>query len=102
MKMDDYKILPARFNVIFTSIFTHPKNKDRVLLAFLRHYLRRPSLKSDDINVSDPRIAVDDRNEKHPVIDVRITLPGLKVHLEMQLKIFGDTRDRILYYPIFP
>ena len=34
MKMDDYKILPARFNVIFTSIFTHPKNKDRVLLAF--------------------------------------------------------------------
>jgi len=98
MKMDDYKILPARFNVIFTSIFTHPKNKDRVLLAFLRHYLRKPGLISDNINVSDPRIAVDDRGEKYPVIDVRITLPGLKVHLEMQLKIYSDTRDRILYY----
>ena len=98
MNMDDYKILPARFNVIFTSIFTHPKNKDRVLLAFLRHYLRRPGLVSDDINVSDPRLAIDERGEKYPVVDIRITLPGLTVHLEMQLKIYGDTRDRLLYY----
>jgi len=98
MNMDDYKILPARFNAVFTSIFTHPNNKDRVLLAFLRHYLRKPDLVSDSINVSDPRLAIDERGEKYPVVDIHITMPGLIAHLEMQLKIFGYTRDRIVYY----
>jgi len=98
MNMDDYKILPARFNVVFTSMFTHPNNKDRVLLAFIRHYFRRPDIISDDINVSDPRLAIDERGEKYPVVDIRITMPGLIAHLEMQLQIYGDTRDRILYY----
>jgi len=98
MNMDDYKILPARFDAVFASIFTHPNNKDRVLLAFIRHYFRKPDIVSDVINVSDPRLAIDERGEKYPVVDIHITMPGLIAHLEMQLKIYGYTRDRILYY----
>jgi predicted transposase/invertase (TIGR01784 family) len=79
-------------------MFTHPKNKDRVLLAFLRHYLRRPDITSDDINVADPRLAPEERGEKYPIVDVLINLPDLSVHLEIQRLTYRDTRDRILYY----
>jgi predicted transposase/invertase (TIGR01784 family) len=96
--MDDYTILPARYNAVFTSMFTRPKNKERVLLAFLRHYIRRPDISSADINVSDPRLAPAVRGGQYPVVDVLIKLPDLILHLEIQLLTYGDTRDRILYY----
>ncbi|MDR2505049.1 MAG: Rpn family recombination-promoting nuclease/putative transposase, partial [Oscillospiraceae bacterium] len=92
------KILPAKFDKVFLTLFTNPKYKDIVALPFLRAYLRKPDLKPSDVIISDPRLASDELDEKHPIVDVFITMPTELLHMEMQFFVTKETLDRFFYY----
>ncbi|MDR1261916.1 MAG: Rpn family recombination-promoting nuclease/putative transposase [Oscillospiraceae bacterium] len=95
---DNRKILPAKFNNVFLTLFTNPKYKDTVVLPFLRDMLSQPNLRSEDVNISDPRLPSDELEEKHPIVDVFITMSREILHIEMQFFVTKETLERFHYY----
>ncbi|GHU70220.1 hypothetical protein AGMMS49992_02200 [Clostridia bacterium] len=95
---DNRKILPAKYNKVFLALFSSEQYKEKVLLQFLRSYLKRPSLEADEITIGDPRLPIEDISEKSPVVDVLIHVPDGIIHIEMQFCVNNETRDRLFYY----
>jgi predicted transposase/invertase (TIGR01784 family) len=98
MNYEEMKILPAKYNYVFLTLFTNPKYKDLVALPFFRAYLNKPDLKSSEVTISDPRLPSDELDEKHPIVDVLITTPTEILHIEMQFFVTKETLDRFYYY----
>ncbi|GHU78570.1 hypothetical protein AGMMS49992_29440 [Clostridia bacterium] len=95
---ESMKVIPAKYNKMFLTMFTNPKYKHAVLMPFIKAYLKKPDLDPKDVEISDPHLPSDSVEEKHPIVDVFITMPTEILHIEMQFIVSQETLDRFYFY----
>jgi len=78
--------------------FADERNQDS-LIAFLKSILKLPDDEYYEINILDPHLLPEYIKDKAAVIDVKLrTKSGKIVHIEIQLKIMAEMRERIVFY----
>ena len=96
--MSKRKILPVKNDVIFRLFFADERNED-YLVSFLKSVLRLPDDDYGEITITDPVLLPEYIGDKHAVIDVKLKTKSRKViHIEIQLQVTPETRDRIVFY----
>jgi predicted transposase/invertase (TIGR01784 family) len=96
--MDSKKILPVKSDIVFRMFFADEKNTE-LLIGFLKSVLQLADDEYDEIEIADPYLLPDYIGEKLAIIDVKLHTKSRKViHIEIQLKVTPEIRERIVYY----
>jgi len=92
------KILPVKNDVIFRLFFADERNVD-FLKSFLKSVLKLPDEDYNEITIIDPHLLPEYTGDKLSVIDVKLrTKSGKIVHIEIQLKVTPEMKNRIIFY----
>ena len=96
--MAERKILPVKSDVIFRLFFGDERNTD-FLVGFLKSVLLLPDDEYSKIEIADPLLLPEYVGDKLAIIDVKLHTKSRKVvHIEIQLQVSPETRDRIVFY----
>ena len=97
--MDDKRaLLPVKYDVIFRLFFADERNAED-LINLLKSILNLPDEDYRDIEIADPYLLPDYVGDKQAVIDIKLRTKSKKViHIEIQLKVTADMRERIVFY----
>ena len=96
--MNKVKMLPVKSDIVFRMFFADEKNK-AFLISFLKSVLRLPEEEYKEIVIADPFLLPEYIGEKYCIIDVKLyTKNGKIIHIEIQLQVTNEMRDRIVFY----
>jgi len=96
--MDNKTILPVKSDVIFRLFFADERNEE-FLIGFLKSVLRLPEDDYNAIEIVDPHLLREYDGDKLGIIDVKLRTKSRKVvHVEIQLSVTPDMRERIIFY----
>jgi len=96
--MDDKKFLKIKSDVMFRLFFADERNQE-FLIGFLKSVLRLPEDDYNIIEIADPHLLRDFDGDKLGIIDVKLkTKSGKIVHIEIQLKVSPELKERIIFY----
>jgi len=96
--MSDKKYLHVKNDAVFRMFFADERNHD-LLVSFLKSVLRLPDDDYNEIVITDPHLLPEYKGDKLGVIDVKLrTKNGRVIHIEIQLKVTSETRERIIFY----
>jgi len=96
--MDKREFLPVKSDVIFRLFFADERNEES-LIGFLKSVLRLPEDDYNDIEIADPHLLREYDGDKLAIIDVKLHTKSRKVvHIEIQLKVTPDLKNRIILY----
>jgi len=96
--MDKFKILPVKSDIVFRLFFADERNVD-ILINFLKSVLRLPEEEYKEIEIADPFLLPEYIGDKFAIIDVKLhTKSGKTIHIEIQLQITPEMRERIVFY----
>jgi len=96
--MSDKKYLHVKNDAVFRMFFADERNQD-LLVSFLKSVLRLPDDDYNEIVITDPHLLPEYKGDKLGVIDVKLrTKNGRVIHIEIQLKVTSETRERIIFY----
>ena len=96
--MKKQKLLPVKSDIVFRMFFADERNED-FLISFLKSVLKLPKEEYKKIVIADPHLLPEHIGDKFSVIDVKLhTKSGKTIHIEIQLQVTKDTRDRIVFY----
>jgi predicted transposase/invertase (TIGR01784 family) len=91
-------LLALKYDVVFRSFFADEHDKES-LTSFLKSVLRLPEDDYDEIEITDPHLQRDFNDDKLAIIDVKLRTKSKKtIHIEIQLKVTEEFRNRIVYY----
>ena len=92
------KTLPVKSDIVFRLFFADEKNVD-FLICFLKSVLRLPEEEYKEIAIADPNLLPEYIGDKFAVIDIKLhTKSGKVIHIEIQLQVTRETRERIIFY----
>lgn len=91
------KIIPAKIDVIFKSIFSRKENED-ILLDLLSSLLDIPKDSVQKIEVLNTDVFPENADGKFSRMDLKLMVDDRLVNIEMQISSQSDFRDRTLYY----
>ena len=96
--MDKKDILPVKSDVIFRLFFADERNAD-FLIDFLKSVLRLPDDDYNEMEIADPNLLREFAGDKLGIIDIKLRTRSKKtVHIEIQLSITSEMRERIIFY----
>ena len=96
--MDKAKILPVKSDIVFRMFFADERNIE-LLTSFLKSVLQLPDDDYGEITIADPYLHPDYIGDKYAVIDIKLRTKSRKIiHVEIQLQVTPETRDRIVFY----
>jgi predicted transposase/invertase (TIGR01784 family) len=94
----DIKILPVKSDVIFRLFLADERNQE-FLLGFLKAVLLLPEDDYNEIEIADPLLLREFKGDKLGIVDVKLRTKSRKViHIEIQISITPDLRERIIFY----
>jgi len=90
--------LPVKSDVVFRLFFADERNKE-FLIEFLKSVLKLPEEDYNEIEIADPHLLREYPEDKLGIIDVKLHTKSRKVvHIEIQLSVTPETRERIVFY----
>ncbi len=96
--MDNKKLLPVKSDLIFSLFFADERNRE-FLAGFLKSILNLPEDDYREIEIVDPHLLREFDGDKLGIIDVKLhTRSGKTIHIEIQLHVVPELRNRILFY----
>ena len=96
--MANKEILPVKSDVIFRLFFADERNAD-FLIDFLKSVLRLPDDDYNEMEIADPYLLREFAGDKLGIIDIKLRTRSKKiVHIEIQLSITPEMRERIVFY----
>jgi predicted transposase/invertase (TIGR01784 family) len=96
--MSERVFLPVKSDVVFRLFFADERNME-YLIGFLKSVLRLPEDDYNEIEISDPHLLREYDADKLAIIDVKLKTRSKKVvHIEVQLSVTPDLRERIIFY----
>jgi len=91
-------LLPVKSDVIFRIFFADERNADE-LIRFLKAVVDLGEDEYEKIVVADPHLIREFVDDKLAIIDVKLhTMSGKIIHIEIQLKVPDEFKNRIVYY----
>jgi len=98
LKKPNPKILPVKSDIIFRLFFADERNVEE-LINFLKSVLKLPDGDYNIIEISDPHLLPESDGDKLAIVDVKLrTKSGKVIHIEIQLKVTPEMKERIVYY----
>lgn len=91
------KIIPARIDVVFKSMFSRKENED-LLKDLVASLLNIPKGSIQNIEVLNAEVYPETADGKFCRLDLKLLADDRLVNIEMQISYQFDFRDRILYY----
>jgi len=96
--MAEKKFLPIKNDIVFHMFFTDTRNRDS-LIAFLKSILVLPDDDYDEIDITDPHLIREFSKDKLGIVDVKLKTKNNKiVHIEIQLSVTPNLKQRITFY----
>jgi predicted transposase/invertase (TIGR01784 family) len=96
--MDNKEFLPVKSDIVFRLFFADERNEES-LIGFLKAVLELPEDDYNEIEIADPHLLREFDGDKLAVIDVKLKTKSRKVvHIEIQLKITPELKNRIILY----
>jgi len=96
--MSSREFLPVKSDVVFRLFFADERNIES-LVSFLKSVLRLPEDDYNEIEIADPHLLREYDGDKLAIIDVKLKTKSKKiVHIEIQLKVTPDIKNRIVLY----
>ena len=96
--MSSRSFLPVKSDVLFRLFFADERNKE-FLIDFLKAVLKLPEDDYHEVSIADPNLLRDYPGDKLGIIDVKLYTASRKVvHIEIQLVVTPETRERMVYY----
>lgn len=90
--------MPVKRDVIFKIYFADERNIE-FLTDFLKATLPIPADEYDELIVVDPHLIRDFTDDKLGIVDVKLkTKSGKTIHIDIQMAVKTDMRNRIIYY----
>jgi predicted transposase/invertase (TIGR01784 family) len=91
-------ILPVKSDVVFRLFFADERNVE-FLIGFLKSVLQLSADDYEQIEILDPHLLREYAGDKLGIIDVKLrTKSGKTVHIEVQLSVTPEMRNRIVFY----
>ncbi|MCL2497864.1 MAG: Rpn family recombination-promoting nuclease/putative transposase [Symbiobacteriaceae bacterium] len=96
--MSQRSFLPVRSDVIFALFFADERNIE-FLTGFLQSCLRIPAEEYGTLEILDSRLLREYDGDKLGIVDVKLkTLSRKIIHIEIQLQVFPELKERLIYY----
>jgi predicted transposase/invertase (TIGR01784 family) len=96
--MNKRDFLPVKSDVVFRLFFADERNQES-LIGFLKAVLKLPEDDYHEIEIADPHLLREYDGDKLAIIDVKlITASGKIIHIEIQLKVTPELKNRIILY----
>ena len=89
------EFIPATHDVVFKALFVY--NPD-VLRAFLRDILDLPITDETVVTILNPELVPDAADGKMCRLDIHVEMGKYKFNVEMQARVKGFSKERVLYY----
>ena len=90
-------LLPVKNDFVFKLIFGDQRNVD-ILSGFLTSVLDIPESEYEQLTITDPHVKKETIDDKYGVLDVKVkTKSGDIVHIEIQLKVHSNLKERTIY-----
>jgi predicted transposase/invertase (TIGR01784 family) len=92
------KLLPLKSDTVFRLFFADERNTSS-LTGFLQSVLDLPKDDYNEIEIADPHLLREHRDDKLSIIDVKLRTKSRKtIHIEIQLKVTAELKNRLIYY----
>ena len=96
--MSNREFLPVKSDVVFRLFFADERNVES-LIGFLKSVLKLPEDDYNEIEIADPHLLREFDGDKLAIIDVKLKTKSKKiVHIEIQLKVTPELKNRIVLY----